>query len=99
MKIILAALATYRLANLLVEEDGPFRIFAIVRERITGKAVVTKREPWKSLSGLVTCHLCAGIWMAALCAILVTAESQAADAFLLIFGLAGAQAFLAKRDG
>ena len=99
MEIILAAFAAYRLANLLVEEDGPFRIFAIVRERIMGKALVTKREPWKSLSGLVTCQLCAGIWMAALCAILVTAENQAADAFLLVFGLAGVQAFLSKRNG
>ena len=99
MNTLLAVFATYRLASLIVEEDGPGRIFAILRERIMGKAIVTKQEPWKSLSGLVMCQLCAGIWVAALCAGLVLVDVPAGNAFLLIFGLAGAQAFLVERNG
>ena len=98
MEIILAALATYRLANMLVEDDGPFRVLAILRERIAGRAVTTKREPWMSLLGLVTCRLCVGVWMAALCGGLVLADTMAGNAFLLVFGLAGAQAFLSRHD-
>ena len=96
VEIILAAFATYRLASLLVEEDGPFRAFAILRERIMGKALATKRKPWLCLSGLVMCQLCAGVWMAAFCAGLVIMGGKAADAFLLIFGLAGMQALLSR---
>ena len=96
MEIILAAFATYRLANLVVEESGPFRMFGLLREWITTKAVTTKREPWTSLHGLITCRLCAGVWVAAFCAVLVTADHVAGNLFLLIFGLAGAQAFLSR---
>ncbi len=99
MNILLAVFATYRLASLIVEEDGPFRVFAILRERIMGKAIVTKQEPWKSLSSLVTCQLCAGIWVAAFCAGLVLTDAPIGNAFLLIFGLAGAQTFLVERNG
>ena len=96
MEIVLAAFATYRLANLVVEESGPFRIFALLRERITTKAMMTKHEPWESLHGVITCRLCAGVWVAALCAVLVTVDHVGGNLFLLIFGLAGAQAFLSR---
>jgi len=44
----------------------------------------------------VTCHLCLGVWMAALCAGLVMADNAIGNGFLLVFGIAGAQALLSK---
>ncbi len=99
MNTLLAVFATYRLTNLIVEENGPFRMFGLLREWVTTKAVTVKREPWNSLHGLITCRLCAGVWVAAFCAALVMADGGIGNAFLLIFGLAGAQAFLSRRDG
>ena len=96
MNTLLAVFATYRLANLIVEERGPFRMFGLLREWITTKAVTKKREPWDSFYGLITCRLCAGVWVAALCAALVTVDHMVGNLFLLIFGLAGAQAFLSR---
>jgi len=99
IKIVLAAFAAYRLTGLLIDDDGPFRIFAIVREWIVKQTTIApygQREPWLSLYGLVTCHLCLGVWMAALCAGLVMADNAIGNGFLLVFGIAGAQALLSK---
>ncbi len=96
MNTLLAVFAVYRIANLIVEESGPFRMFGLLRERITTKAVTKKCEPWSSLHGLITCRLCTGVWIAALCAVIVTMDHTIGNAFLLVFGLAGAQAFLSR---
>ena len=52
-RFLLAALATWRLALLLVREDGPWRIFARLRNRLD-----TSR-----LSQLLGCVKCVGMWV------------------------------------
>jgi hypothetical protein len=52
-RFLLAALATWRLAFLLVREDGPWRVFARLRNR-AGNGF---------LSQLLGCVKCAGMWV------------------------------------
>jgi hypothetical protein len=53
LRFLLAALATWRLAFLLAREDGPWRIFARLRQRLEG------RFGGES----VACVKCIGMWI------------------------------------
>lgn len=55
IRFTLAALATWRLAHLLVSEDGPWEIVARLRRRLGDSA----------LGRLMDCFGCASIWIAA----------------------------------
>ncbi len=55
MRFALAALATWRLAFLVAREDGPFRIFARLRDHAAGIAFVGE---------LLKCVKCVSMWMA-----------------------------------
>jgi hypothetical protein len=52
-RFLLAALATWRLAFLLAREDGPGRIFALLRNRLDAGV----------LSQLLGCVKCVGMWV------------------------------------
>ena len=55
LKIILAALAVWRLTHLFHIEDGPFRVFGRIRDSIRRLA----------LGELLDCFYCLSLWMAA----------------------------------
>jgi len=100
LRLALALLATYRLAVLLTEEDGPLFLLARLREFSDGRRVIEqqKRErgPWASLDDGLRCAWCAGVWAAALCAALVWWPTLAGDVILTWLGLAGGQLFLER---
>jgi Protein of unknown function (DUF1360) len=54
LKIILAALAVWRLTHLFHVEDGPFRVFGRIRDGVRRLA----------LGELVDCFYCLSLWMA-----------------------------------
>ncbi len=54
LSLILAVLATFRVAHLLVREDGPFAGFARLRSML-------RRH---RLSGALDCLTCASVWVA-----------------------------------
>lgn len=85
VRILLAAFATYRLAQFLPLDDGPFHVFLWVRIHVT---------PGSSLDTFVNCPYCQGVWFAALCAALVLLPTAAGNAALCALGLAGMQARL-----
>lgn len=63
---ILAALAVWRLSVLLVEEEGPRHIFAILRSR-SGIEVYpdgTVIVPGTIVAGVLACTRCASMWIA-----------------------------------
>jgi len=70
----MAALAAWRLAHLMVHEDGPWAIFARLRYRAGVRYVVRrgdqKPEPLRvaqsSLAEGLTCVWCVSVWTAAL---------------------------------
>jgi hypothetical protein len=90
-RLLLAALAVFRLAQLVALDDGPFRVFARFR---AWAGTHPNRVVRENLGALVRCPFCLGVWFAAMGAALVLWPSRIGDAFLLVLGLAGAQAFL-----
>jgi hypothetical protein len=61
-RFVIGVLATWRLAYLLAEEDGPFDLILRVRRRL-GRSV---------LGRLLDCFYCLSLWMAAPLAVWVT---------------------------
>jgi hypothetical protein len=100
LRLILAVLATYRLAVMLTDEDGPLFLLARLREFTDNRRVIEqqKRErgPWASLDDGLRCAWCAGVWAAALCSVLVWWPTLAGDVTLTWLGLAGGALFLER---
>lgn len=65
LKYIRLALAAWRLASLLVVEDGPGDMFAIIRER-AGVRYDTNGKPYglNAVAQALTCLWCASVWTA-----------------------------------
>jgi hypothetical protein len=91
--LVLAVLATYRIARMLAMEEGPFGLFDRVRARID-----PDQETW--LGRGLNCPLCIGFWVALLFTVLLWYQSGLLigwtlvhhSEFLLVwFALAGAQ--------
>lgn len=84
IEIILAVLATYRLARMLALEDGPADVFANLRNRFDG-------DSW--LARGLRCPLCLGFWIALCVALLVPFTTW--QMFVLTWlGISGAQAII-----
>jgi len=60
MQIVVVGLAAWRAASLLSKEDGPFRVFAIVRECIGIRQMTELNE----LAKLWACVWCMSVWTA-----------------------------------
>lgn len=73
MRFAILALATWRLSSLLVNEDGPFKVFYRLRTR----AGVYKQGELSQVAELFTCIWCMSIWVAALLSQVRRLPSQA----------------------
>ena len=93
---ILAALAAYRLAQLVALDEGPFRVFARLRSWAGCHPSDLIRE---NLGELIHCPYCLGVWFGLFCALLALWPAPGGDVILAVFGLAGAQAFLESIGG
>lgn len=112
-KLLVATLATYRLAQLVSVDDGPLDVFAKMRGKVKGikgyweamyriSLPVTWRhffasnlyQFWHSMSKLVECPFCTGVWLAIVPLLLFSIGSVYADLFLLWLAIAGGQSFL-----
>ena len=75
---VLAALATWRVAHLIAEEDGPWNVVARARARAgTGE-----------LGELMDCFYCLSLWVAAPAALTVTRERDLPTTWLALSGAA-----------
>lgn len=88
---ILAALAVWRLAVLIVEDAGPWRMFARLR---AGAGIVvypdgTTQIPGTFGAGVLSCVRCASLWLAVPATVLVQPDSWQAWA-LTPLALSGA---------
>lgn len=79
MDFILLGLATWRLASLLVQEDGPWDMFARLRSKLGVRFNERSEAVGTSfLSDLVLCMWCTSVWVGGAMAFLfVTAGSLA----------------------
>lgn len=90
IKIALSVFATYRVAQFLTVDIGPFGMFDKLRRSLGRRA--NGNPIWNDLSELFHCPYCIGVWIA--CAPALFLAQDALTFFLLWLGIAGAQAFL-----
>ena len=91
IRLILAALACYRLAQLVAIDDGPGDVF----RRFRAWAGSLENDRARSyLGGLVHCVYCVGLWFALVLAPAVIWPHDVCDFALIVLGIAGAQAAL-----
>jgi len=91
MRLALAALACYRLAQLVTIDNGPFMLLARLRAWAGTHENTVVRE---MIGGLVHCPFCLGLWLAAPLAVLALWPTAIGDVVLAIGGLAGVQAWM-----
>ncbi len=111
IRIVITTLAVYRLALLFSRDDGPLFIFKRIRLYTDKKAVLEQRKhrnkfeenddrillgPWSNFNEGIFCPMCVGLYMSALCIVLLFLPTILGDIFLGIFGIAGGQTFLQK---
>lgn len=94
--LILCALATFRLAEMFVLDDGPFDVFVDMRGW-AHKAPDEGRSVRRMLAGALTCVHCAGVWIALPFAIFFS--NTVASFILLWFAIAGLQSIIANKLG
>jgi hypothetical protein len=68
LRLTIAALATWRLASLFVNEDGPFDVFYRLRAWAGAIESGSDAVPVTNLGKLLSCLWCASVWTGALCA-------------------------------
>jgi hypothetical protein len=84
LTFVVASLATYRVALMLSQEEGPFGMFLWVRNRFT-------RDDWMGRG--VRCLWCVSFWVGWLIALLV-AWAGWGEYILVALGLSGASVIL-----
>lgn len=96
LSFLTAILATYRLAHLLSDDEGPFFIFSRLRSFAARKAVQENEELgfWASIDSGINCAYCCGLYAAVLAATLVIWNNFYGNLFILIFAVAGGQSLL-----
>jgi hypothetical protein len=103
LRVVVAALATWRLTQFLVIDDGPWDVVWRIRKSLGRYAfVATAADPRISeissgFGRFLECAHCVGKWVAVGMAVLVLWPSQWGDLFILAWGLAGAQSLVEGR--
>jgi hypothetical protein len=73
IQLIIYALATWRIASLLVNEDGPWEIFRKIRINIAGIGYDgfgrVSMVPDNLLAGILSCVWCCSVWIGTFMAI------------------------------
>jgi hypothetical protein len=93
--LILGGFACYRLAELIVYDDGPFDLIYDFRRLIIrwGNGKSSKTLPG-SLVLLIGCPYCVGVWCGIIVGLMLVFPSFIGNIFITIFGLAGIQSLL-----
>lgn len=95
LRLLLAGLSCYRLSRLIAWEEGPLGIFSALQKALGGKDIDEDTgQPRTALGRFITCPWCLGVWIALALYFLLTYPTIIGDAFLIIMGLAGLQAYL-----
>jgi hypothetical protein len=97
LRFLIYVLAIYRIADFIVQEDGPYRMMDRTRKAIGKRAAGSDDEDWtfwRNLAELIYCPYCVGIWAGLILLPLMIWPGILGDIFLLWLGGAGGQAFL-----
>jgi hypothetical protein len=95
LRLILAVLTVYRVAELFAVDDGPYGIFRNIRA-FCGKKAAGKDYSnfWFNMAGLVSCPFCIGVWFSAIALVPVYYPTTITDFVLVWLGIAGLQTYL-----
>jgi hypothetical protein len=93
LRLVLAVLATYRIARLVVIDVGPFRLLETIR-RFCGRMAAKRSPLWITIADGMNCAFCMGEWIAIILLILALKPTFLGDLFLLWQAIAGAQTFV-----
>ena len=85
--LILSILACYRLSQLIACDDGPLGIFSVIRD-------AAKASRFPTLSKLLHCPYCMGVWIALVLAVLVMWKAPLCTFVIYALAVAGGQAVL-----
>ena len=91
LKIGVAILACYRLAQLVALDDGPYKIFARFRAE-SGRWAAGGDAFWENCAELIHCPFCLGMWFGLPLALWV--GGSIIDIIIVWLAIAGGQAFL-----
>lgn len=96
LSLLTAILATYRIANLFSEDDGPFYVFVHFRTFTANRALNESNALgfWHMLDEGINCPYCVGLYAAILTGSLVALNNYYGNLFLLVFAIAGGQSLL-----
>jgi hypothetical protein len=92
LRLTLVILSCYRIAQLISVDNGPFDIFLKMRIKLGKMAAGSVIA--KNFADLYSCPYCLGVWVSLGVFPAVIFPSLVSDLFILIWGIAGGQAFL-----
>lgn len=88
LTFLVAALASYRVARMVVAETGPFAIFAKLRWRID-----RKQETWIGIG--LNCPYCVGLWVSIpFLGLLVYSQNNIVHFLIYVLAVAGIQTII-----
>lgn len=87
-ELVLAILATYRVAQFIAVDEGPYRVFAEWRAFLGRRS--SQNATWKTLAELFWCPYCIGVWVAGMLALTIQPQMPV----LWWLAVAGGQAVL-----
>jgi hypothetical protein len=93
IKLVIASLACYRIAQLFVFDDGPFCVFDRIRIWVGRYDYGADGKSQTGLGRLLSCPYCVGLWLAIPLAFTFLPETII-DFLMFWFAIAGGQAFL-----
>lgn len=98
LEATLAGLAGFRIALMLVAEDGPFAIFRRLRRRagLLERGEAGQEHPKPFIGGLLSCVLCCSVWTTTGCYLYGSAVDWQPVAFVAAWGIAAGVARLGK---
>jgi len=103
-RLIVCALAVYRLSEMIVVDNGPFGVFVEMRGWL--QRSVLDDENKTALGGIrrelfngVTCVYCIGIWLAFVFAFLFYFQNNFTDFVIIFLAIAGLQSIIATKLG
>lgn len=101
-RLLMAALASYRIAQAFVYDEGPWSIFLWLRVKAGVYDLAANGHPTTRLGRLMSCPYCVGVYTSLLCIVPVLLPGSVGDVILLFLGVTGAQALMtawtAKHD-
>ena len=93
LRIFLAIIACYRLAELLKYDEGPYDIITNFRGFI-GIRAASGSKFYTEVTKAIHCLHCSGLWFALPLTVLALFPTLLGDVFLVLVGIAGGQSLL-----